>query len=66
MFAAAIHSPTRPPTRSTADRHRQRAHPHLLPDEVQAQLRALMKQLGLVYGAIDMRRTPEGGTSSLR
>lgn len=31
-----------------------------LPDEVQRTLRALMQRLGLVYGAIDMRLTPDG------
>jgi hypothetical protein len=31
-----------------------------LPREVETQLRGLMNRLGLVYGAIDMRRTPEG------
>ncbi len=28
--------------------------------EVEARLRALMTRLGLVYGAIDMRLTPDG------
>lgn len=31
-----------------------------LPADVEAALRRLMDDLGLVYGAIDMRRTPEG------
>lgn len=31
-----------------------------LPAEVTEKLLALLKQLGLVYGAIDMRRTPDG------
>ena len=35
--------------------------PTVLPDETEKQLRALMDRLGLVYGAIDLRRTPEGG-----
>ncbi len=34
--------------------------PHPLPDAVAAQLLALMRRLGLEYGAIDMRLTPEG------
>lgn len=34
--------------------------PVVLPMPLQAQLRALMRRLGLVYGAIDMRRTPAG------
>ena len=33
---------------------------HSLPDTVAERLRALMGALGLVYGAIDMRVTPEG------
>lgn len=31
-----------------------------LPDEVSDQLLGLMRRLGLVYGAIDMKRTPDG------
>ncbi len=31
-----------------------------LPGDVEARLRDLMRRLGLVYGAIDMRRTPDG------
>ncbi|WP_435735964.1 hypothetical protein V5D56_14290 [Cellulosimicrobium sp. PMB13] len=31
-----------------------------LPDPVLAQVRALMDRLGLVYGAVDLRRTPSG------
>lgn len=31
-----------------------------LPDEVVAALHRLMRRLGIVYGAIDMRRTPDG------
>ena len=34
--------------------------PHILPDAVEKQLRRYMQALGLVYGAIDMRLTPEG------
>ena len=33
---------------------------HALPEEVAERLRAFMRALGLVYGAIDMRLTPEG------
>ena len=33
---------------------------HRLPGEVAAKLRALLGHFGLVYGAIDMRLTPEG------
>ena len=34
--------------------------PTTLPDEVESDLRALMGSLGLVYGAVDLRRTPTG------
>jgi glutathione synthase/RimK-type ligase-like ATP-grasp enzyme len=34
--------------------------PHELPDAVQTGLRKLMRTLGLVYGAIDLRLTPNG------
>ena len=34
--------------------------PTSLPDDVAANLRALMRALGLVYGAADFRRTPDG------
>lgn len=34
--------------------------PHQLDEEVSNRLKALMKRLGLVYGAIDLRLTPEG------
>ncbi len=34
--------------------------PHQLPDAVSAKLLAFMRRLGLEYGAIDMRVTPEG------
>jgi len=33
---------------------------HVLPDEIAAKLRAFMRALGLVYGAIDLRLTPDG------
>lgn len=33
---------------------------HVLPDAIVAKLRAFMAALGLVYGAIDMRLTPDG------
>lgn len=35
-------------------------NPHVLPDDIIAKLMKLMKTLGLIYGAIDMRLTPEG------
>ncbi len=34
--------------------------PHDLPPPVRKMLREFMRRLGLVYGAIDMRRTPDG------
>jgi glutathione synthase/RimK-type ligase-like ATP-grasp enzyme len=34
--------------------------PHALPDAVERDLLALMRRLGLEYGAIDMRLTPDG------
>ena len=36
-----------------------RYHAHDLPEETAGRLRALMRRLGLVYGAIDLRLTPE-------
>jgi hypothetical protein len=39
---------------------RLKVRPTTLPDALTAQLLALMQRLGLVYGAIDLRRTPEG------
>jgi glutathione synthase/RimK-type ligase-like ATP-grasp enzyme len=37
-----------------------RTEPCEVPDQVAERLRTLMDRLGLVYGAIDMRRTPDG------
>ncbi|MBI3370069.1 MAG: alpha-L-glutamate ligase, partial [Burkholderiales bacterium] len=61
VFPAAIHS------QSTAykvdfrmDIGQARIEPAELPADVQEKLFALMKRLGLVYGAIDMRRRPDG------
>ena len=34
--------------------------PHDLPPQIAAKLKELMHRLGLVYGAIDLRLTPEG------
>jgi hypothetical protein len=34
--------------------------PHMLDSETSSQLYALMRRLGLVYGAIDLRLTPQG------
>ena len=61
VFPAAVHSQA---TDYTTD-YRIRMddtpiEPYDLPDDVEASLHRLMKRLGLVYGAIDMRRTPDG------
>ncbi|MEP2030201.1 MAG: MvdC/MvdD family ATP grasp protein [Paracoccaceae bacterium] len=40
--------------------HDARVEAHVLPDEIVTKLRKLMKKLGLIYGAIDMRLTPHG------
>lgn len=37
-----------------------RIEPHILPEQLTRKLLAFMKRLGLVYGAIDMRRRPNG------
>lgn len=61
IFAAAIYSQeTAYKVDVRIDISRARMKPVDLPEDVQARLHALMKRLGLVYGAIDMRRTPEG------
>ncbi len=61
VFPAAIHS------QQTAYKHdfrmdmaTARVEACTLPESVQRMLLELMRRLGLVYGAIDMRRTPEG------
>jgi glutathione synthase/RimK-type ligase-like ATP-grasp enzyme len=40
--------------------HEADIRPHVLPPDVAAKIGRLMRALGLVYGAIDMRLTPEG------
>ena len=40
--------------------HQAEIRPHVLPEEIRSKLLLLMKSLGLVYGAIDMRLTTEG------
>jgi len=40
--------------------NQQAYEPHALPTEVERRLLALMRRLGLEYGAIDLRQTPEG------
>lgn len=61
IFAAAIHSQE---TAYKVDFRMDWAHAPVeaaqLPGEIEELLRKYMRRLGLVYGAIDMRRTPEG------
>jgi glutathione synthase/RimK-type ligase-like ATP-grasp enzyme len=60
IFPAAIHSQeTSYPVDFRMDMGRARIEAVTLPPSVEDPLRALMQRLGLVYGAIDMRRTPE-------
>jgi glutathione synthase/RimK-type ligase-like ATP-grasp enzyme len=40
--------------------HEADIRPHVLPPAVAAKITDLMRALGLVYGAIDMRLTPDG------
>jgi glutathione synthase/RimK-type ligase-like ATP-grasp enzyme len=60
IFAAAIHSQQ---TAYTVDFRMDIENAEVeavsLPSEVEGALRSLMTRLGLVYGAIDMRRTPD-------
>lgn len=61
VFAAAIHSQdTEYPVDFRMDIANARIEPYGPPDDVVARLHDLMARLGLVYGAIDMRLTPEG------
>lgn len=61
LFAAAIHSQeTEYKVDFRMDVASARIEAVELPDETQELLHALMAQLGLVYGAIDMRLTPDG------
>jgi glutathione synthase/RimK-type ligase-like ATP-grasp enzyme len=61
IFPAAIHSQdTSYPVDFRMELMRARIEATTLPEETIAGLRALMNRLGLVYGAIDMRRTPDG------
>ncbi|MBA4177065.1 MAG: alpha-L-glutamate ligase [Leptothrix sp. (in: Bacteria)] len=61
VFAAAIHSQDSAyKVDFRMDIGRVRIEAVTLPPEVQSRLLALMRQLGLVYGAIDMRRRPDG------
>jgi len=61
VFPAAIHSQeTSYKVDFRMDIGQARIEPAVLPAEVQDKLLALMRELGLVYGAIDMRRRPDG------
>lgn len=61
VHAAAIHSQeTAYPVDFRMDMANARIEAAELPDAVTELLQALMARLGLVYGAIDMRRTPDG------
>jgi len=61
IFAAAIHSQD---TSYKVDCRIDISNAHIeavdLPGEVEERLHSLMREMGLVYGAIDMRRTPDG------
>ena len=61
IFPAAIHSQqTDYPIDFRMSIGQATVEPAELPEEVEDGLRRLMERLGLVYGAIDLRRTPEG------
>lgn len=61
IFPAAIHSQDSSyPVDFRMDMSAARVEATCLPQAVEHGLKALMARLGIVYGAIDMRRTPEG------
>jgi glutathione synthase/RimK-type ligase-like ATP-grasp enzyme len=61
IFAAAIHSQdTQYLVDFRIDMNRAKVEPHDLPTDVATRLAEFMQRLGLVYGAIDMRLTPDG------
>jgi glutathione synthase/RimK-type ligase-like ATP-grasp enzyme len=61
IFPAAVYSQESSyPVDFRMDMTKTRVEPHTLPVETVDKLRALMRKLGIVYGAIDMRLTPEG------
>lgn len=61
IFPAAIHSQeTTYPVDFRMDMANAKIEAHKLPAAIEEGLLALMAKLGLVYGAIDMRRTPDG------
>ena len=61
VFAAAIHTErSRYPVDFRMDMAGVRIEPTTLPPEIEQGLLALMRRLGLVYGAVDLRRRPDG------
>ena len=61
IFPAAIHSQeTSYKVDFRMDMSNARVEPHQLPPAIEENLHALMDRLGIVYGAIDMRLTPDG------
>lgn len=61
LFPAEIHSQSSAyPIDFRMDMATVAIEPHALPDAVAGKLLALMRRFGLVYGAVDMRQTPEG------
>jgi glutathione synthase/RimK-type ligase-like ATP-grasp enzyme len=61
VFAAAVHSRDADyGVDYRLELGRLKIEPHELPASVRRKIRALMTRLGLEYGAIDMRLTPEG------
>lgn len=61
LFPAEIHSQSSAyPYDFRMDMEAVAIEAHALPDAVAARLLALTARLGLVYGAVDMRQTPEG------
>lgn len=61
IFAAAIHSQdTQYHVDFRIDMNRAKVEAHELPTGVASRLVEFMRRLGLVYGAIDMRLTPDG------
>lgn len=61
IFPAAIHSQnTSYKVDYRMNYHEATIEPHELPDDIVSKLMLLMKKLGLVYGAIDMRRNQKG------
>ncbi len=61
VFTGAIHSQeTSYPVDFRMDMDGARIEPHAMPESVRERLLALVRRLGLVYGACDFRLTPEG------